>query len=677
MLRVGVLGLLLLIFALPVEGKRNPEEEKVDVLLLEAADTTLSRGKRVGLMEEAARYDPTGRAMHALGRYYLEEGTVLSRQFARRWLQRAMRQEPGNGTYRMTYAELFRLAGAEDKFFEQVRQVVALDPNNEQALYWAGKHAAQEMMLTLERETLHSGPERKKRFNYGGYGKQMRDQAIGYLSRLLRIDSNHKEGRILLGQVYVEGHMAEKLVSLFDASLKQNPDDRDAYFFSGLGYQAQGKLSAAFAAYSEGMRRMSELEQQFISSIVLLADQEVLEEGGDLPGARELQTFWKGRDPLFMTGENERLLEHYRRVAYANLRFGDPEHGREGWETDRGRVYIRFGKPGSRNLYLDRANYILLRETWSYPGFSVTFERISNTNWKVLETWMQGSARSKLSDLIERVPEFYEDPYWKKRYNVPFQVAQFRGEDGQTRVEIYYALPGEYVRHRDVRSGVQAVDLKQGMFLFDEEWNEIQKSLKPIRKMPWVDGNAVHEGYLFWGERLMLDAGVYRLGIEAEDQAEQTLGTFRDALEVQEFGVDRLQISGLLTAQRIVEQEERPFGRDRFMVLPNPFQRCQRDASISFYFEVYNLKRDEFGATEYQVTYQMRLMPEKWVEGEDEPEWTTAVSHTYKETRPWEPHQLTLDMEGSSPGPWAFRVVVDDLKSGEQAATMAHFRVMP
>jgi hypothetical protein len=195
--------------------------------------------------------------------------------------------------------------------------------------------------------------------------------------------------------------------------------------------------------------------------------------------------------------------------------------------------------------------------------------------------------------------------------------------------------------------------------------------------MPWIEGNIILEGYLFWGERLSLDPGSYYLAVEAEDREAKTLGTFRDSLQIRKFGSENLEMSGLLIAQRVVEQESRPFGRDRFMVLPNPLKQCQRDGHISFYFEIYNISRDEFGATNYQVTYQTRLLPESYLDGESAPKWTTAVSNTFQESRPWEPNYLTLDMQGLAPGPWAFRVVAEDLRSGQQAMSSAVFRVMP
>jgi GWxTD domain-containing protein len=57
-----------------------------------------------------------------------------------------------------------------------------------------------------------------------------------------------------------------------------------------------------------------------------------------------IEAFWQRRDPTPDTAENEYKDEHYRRIAYANEHFAA---GIPGWRTDRGRIYIMFGKPDS------------------------------------------------------------------------------------------------------------------------------------------------------------------------------------------------------------------------------------------------------------------------------------------------------------------------------------------
>jgi GWxTD domain-containing protein len=57
-----------------------------------------------------------------------------------------------------------------------------------------------------------------------------------------------------------------------------------------------------------------------------------------------IQQFWLRRDPTPGTPENEFKKEHYRRIAYANLRFPTAT-GKAGWRTDLGRIYILYGPP--------------------------------------------------------------------------------------------------------------------------------------------------------------------------------------------------------------------------------------------------------------------------------------------------------------------------------------------
>src|SRR5438128_5297152 len=55
-----------------------------------------------------------------------------------------------------------------------------------------------------------------------------------------------------------------------------------------------------------------------------------------------IEQFWLRRDPTPDTIENEFKEDHYSRIAYANERF---QSGKPGWKTDRGRIYILYGKP--------------------------------------------------------------------------------------------------------------------------------------------------------------------------------------------------------------------------------------------------------------------------------------------------------------------------------------------
>jgi len=55
-----------------------------------------------------------------------------------------------------------------------------------------------------------------------------------------------------------------------------------------------------------------------------------------------IEQFWLRRDPDPDTPENEYKEQYYERIQYANEKFAS---GIPGWKTDRGRIYIMFGKP--------------------------------------------------------------------------------------------------------------------------------------------------------------------------------------------------------------------------------------------------------------------------------------------------------------------------------------------
>lgn len=89
------------------------------------------------------------------------------------------------------------------------------------------------------------------------------------------------------------------------------------------------------------------------------------------------EDFWKRRDPTPDTEENEFRTEYYNRLEAANELFRDER--KEGYLTDRGRIYILFGPPQIRDIHLieDRDPlsplYMKCGEVWHYGRFPVVF----------------------------------------------------------------------------------------------------------------------------------------------------------------------------------------------------------------------------------------------------------------------------------------------------------------
>jgi GWxTD domain-containing protein len=67
-----------------------------------------------------------------------------------------------------------------------------------------------------------------------------------------------------------------------------------------------------------------------------------------------IENFWLRRNPNPDSPENEYREEHYARIAYANDHFAA---GKPGWRTDRGHIYIAYGKPDSIDSHPSGGSY--------------------------------------------------------------------------------------------------------------------------------------------------------------------------------------------------------------------------------------------------------------------------------------------------------------------------------
>ena len=104
--------------------------------------------------------------------------------------------------------------------------------------------------------------------------------------------------------------------------------------------EAVGKFSVLFTRNSFAARFDQTLE--ILSNI---ADENELKELRESPPGERLEAwrrFWKKRDPTSSADSNERLDEFLSRLSYVVRTFSlfGP-----GWRTDRGKVYIRHGRP--------------------------------------------------------------------------------------------------------------------------------------------------------------------------------------------------------------------------------------------------------------------------------------------------------------------------------------------
>jgi GWxTD domain-containing protein len=96
---------------------------------------------------------------------------------------------------------------------------------------------------------------------------------------------------------------------------------------------------------------------------------------------RFVAEFWWRHDPTPATVQNEFYLEYLRRIAYANDKLRS--FAREGWQTDRGRVYLVYGPPSDID-YFPSTESAKPYERWFYENLEggVEFIFIDKTGFR-------------------------------------------------------------------------------------------------------------------------------------------------------------------------------------------------------------------------------------------------------------------------------------------------------
>ena len=106
---------------------------------------------------------------------------------------------------------------------------------------------------------------------------------------------------------------------------------------------------------------------------------------------RFLREFWRRRDPTPGSADNRAMTDFYRSVTYANDAFRQGR-GRAGtmlgWRTDRGRIYLRYGRPDEvlRRPVATPGPYEVWKYTRDRPYWYVFFDRNGMGDYGLIAT---------------------------------------------------------------------------------------------------------------------------------------------------------------------------------------------------------------------------------------------------------------------------------------------------
>ncbi len=284
------------------------------------------------------------------------------------------------------------------------------------------------------------------------------------------------------------------------------------------------------------------------------------------------------------------------------------------------------------------------------------------------------SPRSVYQRATSVTPDFYAPEDDRPPLDFHYSLADFRGGNNLSLLEIYYGvpvLPGHYISEENVTRQV----LTHHAALISSSLDTVYRK---TNEMTYVaEGKQAAEGLLVPDVlKLNLPQGTYRLEVKSQDRVRGRMGIYQQQVVVESYGEDGLQISDLELAWEIASKETAgKFAKGDLNVIPMPSRTYQKGQSVFVYFEIYNLKKDEFGQTHYYVSHTItsrnateqvsnisRLF--RWGTGRRE---ELAVTYEQQGDTTQEVEYVELALDEQLPGRYSLKVSINDKNSGESA----------
>jgi GWxTD domain-containing protein len=368
-----------------------------------------------------------------------------------------------------------------------------------------------------------------------------------------------------------------------------------------------------------------------------------------------IENFWRRRDPDPDTEENEFREEYYERIAYANEKFTS---GIPGWKTDRGRIYITWGKPDSVESHpsggsYDRPSYEGGGSTSTYP-FEIWFYRHLDGVGDGLEIEFvdpTGSGEYRIArnanekDALLHVPgagqTLAEQMGLESRSDRISGINQGRGIFGQRQPQVKFSdlqssltdspvidknpldfdLRVDFFRQSEDRVVVTfTIQTDNKELVFDSDGSGISTAgMNIFGRITAVSGkrSGIFEDSVsasattqeladiksrksVYQKAIALTPGTYKVDVVVRDVKSGNRGIVNQGFAVPRYDDKKLSTSSLILATRLRTTDERDLGSMFIIggakVIPNLEGTFKRGQDVGVYLQVYNRYRSNNSA---------------------------------------------------------------------------------
>lgn len=508
-------------------------------------------------------------------------------------------------------------------------------------------------------------------------------EAVKYYERALRIDSTDYDLCLKVALFYEKNNKFRQGARHLERLVKLNKADKDVFLALGLIYYHTDDFQKSYDNYSKALSYMSkyEYEDYTYNSVKMIFNKEIEKLG--LKTESEIKEYisdhWNEKDPLRMTKYNERLLEHYSRVAYSNLNFAEPLRNLVGWKTDRGEMVVRYGEPlyrmrlraeykgklGSERLSNSQA-YTPSKETWNYPGFSISFVNKSlGTHYQISDEYV-----SYLNEIKSYNSTIYQPKFNGPIFNLMYKTYQFASKN-KTKVDVYLTYDVDLADSLSLpKSFSEGYDVS--FSLYDDSFNEKIKYNNTVTDISQVDNHLINTCVI----KTKPTAG--NATFEILRKQDRGVASYHGRFKNQNFNTANLVLSDLVLSKeiKIEEQVIGGFWRNKYSILPNVNNTFSSNSPLFLYYEIYNLglssnKESDFEQT---ITIKPKEEPDFFDSilstfGLKQSEKKLSLTSQYKLPKADQQIYLQLDMNNYPSGSYILTVSIKD-KNANKTVSM-------
>jgi len=436
--------------------------------------------------------------------------------------------------------------------------------------------------------------------------------------------------------------------------------------------------------------------------------------------------FWHRRNPNPDSDENEYREQYYERIAYANEHFSS---GIPGWKTDRGRIYITWGKPDDIESHpsggaYDKASYEGGGSATTYPFERWIYRHLDGVgNGIEIEFVDQtGSGEYRLaSDLNEKIvttgppQQTDSNASYLREQDRPFIVAERNallnsppsvkfsdfpdGTNADTVVlsqnPIGFDLRIDYFRQSDERVitafTVQTnnKDLKfEPVGGLETATANVAGRIRSVAGRPVasfeesVSTNATTEELTSIKNRksiyqrvVPMSPGIYRADVMVRDVRTGNIGVVKMGFTVPRYDPRKLSTSSLVLATTLRPTDLSEIG-DRFVIgntklIPNLSGIYRQGQPLGVYLQIYNAGTDET-TLRPSVDVEYLIVKDGKQFSSTKEDWSGLSDSSQRLTL-----SRLLPTENLRPGGYEVKIITRDRVSGQEVENKASFTIAP